>query len=117
MKNIKDVKDYLMELDLSKNDVKTYNLDCKYDNAKSFYGKAKIKEVNNLKVLYSYNTLVCAIYENCYGKKYMLNWNIQEELLFSNTTLRHIKEFLKQYYNNKEYTKKDIIHLEGIKEV
>lgn len=109
MKNMEDVKKYLENLDLSKNEVTTFELACEFDNAKSFYGKAKIKVINNLKILYSYNTLVCAIYENCYGKKYMLNWDINEDLLFSNTTLRHIKEFLKQYYNNKDYTKKDII--------
>lgn len=69
-----------------------------YDNAKSFYNKAKVKKYyddNNILVkteLYSYNTLVLTI-EN---DKYTLNYSIDKKLLFSQTTLRHIKEALKQ---------------------
>ena len=89
-----------------------------YDNAKSFYGKATIKKYYNdsnrlQKIeLYSYNTLVLTIANS----KYNLNYNIDKKLLFSNTTLRHIKECLKQYFwihtneeLSKTYNKKDII--------
>lgn len=84
---------------------------------KSFYNKAYIITINNIKLLYSYNTLVCAIYDNCKGIKYMLNENIRKDLLFSNTTLRHIKEFVLQNINiiklsniiDNPITKKDII--------
>lgn len=81
-----------------------------YDNAHSFYGKATIKKYyeNNIlqKIeLYSYKTLVLTIANN----KYNLNYEIKEKLLFSNTTLRHIKECLLQYFwihNNERLTAK-----------
>lgn len=76
-----------------------------YDNAKSFYKKAYILYENNVIKLYSYNTLVCVIM----NKRYKLNYNIDTDLLFSNTTLRHIKEFLKQYLNIFDFSKNDII--------
>lgn len=78
-----------------------------YDNAKSFYKKAYIVKKDNVIKLYSYKTLVCVILN---GNRYQLNYNIDSDLLFSNTTLRHIKEFLKQYLNLSSYiTKNDII--------
>ena len=61
----------------------------RYDSKASFYGKAKIDyaSVNRIK-LYSYNTLVAEVdKENNKAKIYGT---------FSTTTLRHIKEFLKQ---------------------
>lgn len=63
-----------------------YFLSPKYDYAKSFYNKAYVVEDDYSKRLYSYKTLVCEINEDVayvYGT-------------YSNTTLRHIKEFLKQ---------------------
>lgn len=71
-----------------------YELDCRFDKRKSFYGKAKVviqqmsdwKEVD----LYSYDTLVAKIILSgdtekfiCYGK-------------WSQTTTRHQREFFKQ---------------------
>lgn len=108
MKNIKDVKKYIMNYE---GDFMQFEMIPIYDGAKSFYKKAIIKQVNNLKLLYSYNTLVCIIYDNCKGIKYILNDDVTSNLLFSNTTLRHIKEFLKQNIAgiNKNITKKDII--------
>lgn len=63
-----------------------YELRCIYDSRKSFYDKALVIESENGKKLKSYNTIVCEIVNNrpiVYGT-------------YSNTTLRHIKEFLKQ---------------------
>lgn len=59
-----------------------------YDSAKSFYGKAKVIEVENDVFLISYDTIVAffnrdAKVAQVYGT-------------YSATTLRHIKEFLKQ---------------------
>ena len=72
-----------------------YDLDCRYDSRKSFYGKAKVKEsrYNGLCLLelYSYGTLVAKIEITTNGKKtyiYMGN--------YSQTTTRHQKEFFKQ---------------------
>ena len=85
-----------------------------YDKRKSFYGKARTKiyfGINNIleKIeLYSYNTLVLTLENN----EYNLNYNIDSRLLFSNTTLRHIKEFLKQFsyiHNFNINNKQDII--------
>lgn len=75
-----------------------------YDKAISFYGKAETERKGNAVVLYSYNTKVVEIKDN----KVILNNKIDDSLLFSNTTLRHIKEFLKQN-GFKAETKKQII--------
>lgn len=57
-----------------------------HDNAKSFYGKALVDYDNGRKTLISYSTKVC--YIDAKGA------HVLE--IRSNTTLRHIKEFLKQ---------------------
>lgn len=87
-----------------------------YDTRKSFYGKAEFEEITtkggaeNIKILYSYKTPVFAIVEDASGYKWKLyNEKIRKGLLFSQTTLRHIKEFLKQFNKNEEITKKDIL--------
>lgn len=58
----------------------------KYSSHKSFYGKARISMENGRKVLYSYGTKVAEI-DNGKARVYGL---------YSNTTTRHIKEFLNQ---------------------
>lgn len=73
----------------------SYELECRYDSRKSFYGKAIVHESRNLYgtllELYSYGTLVAKIdtYKN----------NTKYEYLgkYSQTTTRHQKEFFKQY--------------------
>src|SRR3990172_2111151 len=57
-----------------------------YDARKSFYGKVDVREENGRMILQSYNTDVAYI-EN--GKAVVRG-------TYSSTTLRHIKEFLKQ---------------------
>ena len=59
------------------------------DTRKSFYNKARVKQEDNKLILISYATEVLQI-EN---KKAFLN---PDYTTISNTTLRHIKEFLKQ---------------------
>lgn len=68
-----------------------------YDARKSFYGKAKVETGETTK-LYSYDTLVAEIKE---GKAHV--YNVQ-----SGTTLRHVKEFLKQN-NFVAETKKQVV--------
>ena len=71
--------------------MRQYNLEPRYDSRKSFYGKAVVKtEDEKVFTLYSYNTKVCEI-DNDTVRLY----NVAN--LFSSTTLRHIKEFLKQH--------------------
>ena len=62
------------------------NLEAIYDSRNSFYGKAKIELDGNQIILYSYGTLVAFI-EN--DVAYITGH-------YSQTTMRHIKEFLLQ---------------------
>ena len=73
-----------------------YDLDCRYDARKSFYGKAKveIKEDKKQKdyLLYSYGTLVASV-------AFIKNKNIicyEYFGRYSQTITRHQKEFFKQ---------------------
>lgn len=73
------------------------------NNQKSYYQKAKIETFNQVKNLYSYDTLMVGI-EN--DKIIYLN---NDEYCYTNTTLKHIKEFLYQYLDLEGLTKKDIL--------
>lgn len=77
--------------------MKEYNLEPIYDTRKSFYGKAKIVIYNNIIDLISYNTIVARIED---GKIKVFGW-------YSQTTARHINEFLKQN-GFKSMTKKEM---------
>ena len=78
---------------------KKYNLETIYSTQKSFYGKATITELENgHKILTSYNTNVCKLDQNN---------NIIEIGYYSQTTGRHVNEFLMQHGHNK-MTKKEI---------
>ena len=57
-----------------------------HDARASFYGKAKVRQENNRITLISYTTEVA----------YIENGKAVVKGTYSNTTLRHIKEFLKQ---------------------
>ena len=60
-----------------------------YDSRKSFYGKAHVvTDDDGTKILYSYDTPVCEIKDN--KVKLLTQWDS------SQTTLRHVKEFLQQ---------------------
>lgn len=68
-----------------------------YENVKSYYDKAIIDVDGEISKLYSYGTLVAEINDR----------QVRVFGLYSQTTLRHIKEFLKQSgYGT--LTKKDI---------
>lgn len=114
MINFKNIDEVISYLTNYKGEVKKEFLKPIYTSQKDFYKKAEVKTLNNnIKLLYSYNTLVCIIYNN----KYILNDNINYNLLFSNTTLKHLKDFLLQNINilrlshfiDNKITKKDII--------
>lgn len=70
-----------------------------YDSAKSFYGKAKVIEIENDVFLMSYDTIVAFFNRDTKIAKVIDT--------YSATTLRHIKEFLKQS-SFKAETKKQI---------
>lgn len=65
-----------------------YDMTPQYDARKSFYGKARVDDDNGELTLYSYNVPVARISN---GQVTLLDkWD------WSQTTLRHVKEFLKQ---------------------
>ena len=67
-----------------------YELACVFDSRKSFYRKAFVKlNENGVKELYSYETKVAYLDE--YGVPHLL-YNYD----YSPTTLRHVKEFIRQ---------------------
>lgn len=70
-----------------------------YDSAKSFYGKAKVIEIENDVFLMSYDTIVAFFNRDTKIAKVVDT--------YSATTLRHIKEFLRQS-GFKAETKKQI---------
>lgn len=78
-----------------------YELSCRYDARKSFYGKAKVKYFENesgvifREELYSYGTLVATIVRYDFkGKIEKVEYNYLGK--YSQTTTRHQKEFFKQ---------------------
>ena len=93
----------------------------KFDSRKSFYGKAQIEQIeikggDKVYLLKSYNSIVSAIIETKDNYKYFyLNNLIKKELLTSQTTLRHIKEFYKQFYRNETRTKAELLKTAIIK--
>lgn len=71
--------------------MQVYELSARYDSRASFYGKARVEEVNEYdKRLISYTTHVASITTERGVKK------AQVFGTYSQTTLRHIKEFLAQ---------------------
>ena len=70
-----------------------------YDSAQSFYGKAKVIEIENDVFLMSYETIVAFFNRNTKIARVVDT--------YSATTLRHIKEFLRQS-GFKAETKKQI---------
>lgn len=73
-------------------------LNCNFDSRKSFYGKANVRTEDGKTILKSYSTDVAYIKDG----KAVVNGT------YSPTTLRHIKEFLKQN-NFKAETSKQIV--------
>jgi hypothetical protein len=86
-----------------------YELMARYDARASFYGKAIIEANNGTITLLSYNTEVARITDN---GVFEINSNISRDLLYSNTTLRHIKEFYKQFVATRNLTKSDLYAFE-----
>ena len=66
-----------------------YDLEPTYDSRNSFYNKARVDSKKDSETLYSYNVPVAKV-ENGKATLYP-KWN------YSGTTLRHVKEFLRQH--------------------
>lgn len=82
-------------------------------NQKSFYKKAIVEHTENTQTLLSYGTHIATISDN---KIIYLNKNIE---VYTQTTLKHLKEFFYQTLGLKGLTKKDILklkeNLQGVK--
>ena len=67
-----------------------------HSHQKGFHGKACVHEVNSHIIdLYSYDTRVCTVNRATHAIALREQWDR------SNTTLRHIREFLAQYCDEK----------------
>jgi len=82
-------------------------LNSMYDSRKSFYNKAYIVKYDdmNVEALESYGTEV-AIFNT---KERYVSVRELPKHLYSNTTIRHIREFLKQNGFNADMTKKELL--------
>ena len=80
----------------------SYKLECVFDSRKSFYGKAIVEENDNKKTLYSYGIEVAEIKD---GEFNML-WGG-----YSQTTYRHVNEFIQQNGFPKMSKKEILNHL------
>lgn len=90
-------------LNITNVNAKVYKLEALYDSAKSFYGKARVVETPGSVSLYSYDTLIAVI--NGGGFNHMLNkggfLSLTDAWDASQTTARHLNEFLLQHGGNK----------------
>ena len=75
--------------------MRNYELEAKYDSRASFYGKARVEADYPEVRLISYTTHVASIRYN--PDKLDHNGTPEVYGTYSQTTLRHIKEFLTQY--------------------
>lgn len=81
------LNDYYRQKSILENTQTTkYYLECIFDTRKDFYKKAQVIEHNGILYLKSYETIVAIIYKDF---AYAFGW-------YSQTTARHINEFLKQ---------------------
>ena len=88
-----------------------YELNARYDARASFYGKALIKETNKKIYLLSYNTVILSLDKTTNELKFICH-NVWA---YTQTTNRHINEFLKQFTNESGKSKKEILKMVGIK--
>ena len=84
-----------------------YELYARFDARASFYGKAHIKETATYRTLISYDTEI--LKQNIVSGE--ITWICKNKWAYSNTTNRHINEFLRQFTNEKAKSKQEIIKL------
>lgn len=85
--------------------IKTIELQPILNNQKSYYKKANIRETKSGKTLISYSTKMATIKDN---KLIYLNKNID---VYTQTTLKHLKDFLYQELGINGLKKRDIIKM------
>ena len=72
----------------------SYELRPVYDRRKSFYGKAVVEMSGSIRTLYSYGVRVCTV--DTVGDLGQPMFCLHDKWDYSATTLRHVKEFLRQ---------------------
>lgn len=87
-----------------------YELSARFDRRASFYGKARIKETAKYYYLISYETEILKLDKTT--KK--ITFLCSSEYAYTQTTNRHINEFLKQYTNEPPKSKKELLKMAGI---
>ena len=83
----------------------TYELMARYDRCKSFYRKAHIVETDEYYILISYSTEILKL-NKADGK---ITFLCHSEWAYSQTTNRHINEFLLQFTNERRLSKREIL--------
>lgn len=88
-----------------------------HDTRKEFYNKATVQQAqtdDNAQIYFlkSYDSVVACVIDG----SFYLNNKIQKGLLFSNTTLRHIKEFYRQFKKDIPLTKSDFLKMDCLKD-
>ena len=84
-----------------------YELYPRYDRCASFYGKAHIEETPKYYYLISYNTKMLKL-EKSTNK---ITFLCCSEWAFTQTTNRHINEFLRQFTNETPKSKKELLQM------
>lgn len=83
--------------------MKTFELN-PVNGRKSFYGKCRVEQINNVSTLLSYNTPVAKYYHSTNKIEVF-----KDKKLLTNTTLTHIRAFL-NFYGFEPMTKKQILN-------
>ena len=86
-----------------------YDLTPRYDSRASFYGKAHIKETPAALVLISYDTEILKLDKKTSAIKFLCH----SAWAYTQTTNRHINEFIKQFTNEAPKTKRELLKLAG----
>ena len=86
-----------------------YELTARFDRAKSFYGKAHIIETPQTITLQSYDTRILQYNKRTKKIKFLC----RDMWAFSQTTNRHINEFLKQFTDEPTLSKSEILKRVG----
>ena len=82
-----------------------YELTARYDRRKSFYGKARIIETPQTITLQSYDTRILQYDKRTKKIKFLC----RDAWAYSQTTNRHINEFIKQFTNENALSKNEIL--------
>ena len=84
----------------------TYELMARFDRCKSFYRKAHVTETAEYYILISYNTEILRL-DKADGR---ITFLCHSDWAYSQTTNRHINEFLLQFTNERKLSKREILN-------